>query len=128
MSPKSTWSAQSKMLGEFIRTQRRLARMSLRELAARTAVSNPYLSQVERGLHEPSLRILKAIATALDMSTDAFLAQAGLLSVERDQGDPSATPPTAAAIRTDPTLTEAQKSALLAVYRSYQDVNRANVM
>src|SRR5262245_36506952 len=71
-------------LGEFIRAQRQLAQLSLRELAARTNVSNPYLSQIERGLHEPSVRVLKAIANALNVSAETLLQQAGLL--EDDDG------------------------------------------
>ncbi len=98
-------------LGDFIRTQRSLARLSLRELAGLTDLSNAYLSQVERGLHEPSVRVLKAIAEALDLSSATLLAQAGLL---RD-GEAR----TEATIRADPTLSEDQKEALLAVYRSY---------
>jgi transcriptional regulator with XRE-family HTH domain len=124
MDGDTPWGLQSKVLGEFIRSQRRLAKLSLRELAARTAVSNPYLSQIERGLHEPSLRVLKAIADALELSTDALLAQAGLLAEDPQDSAAEATLTTEAAIRTDPTLTEGQKTALLAVYRSYQDANR----
>jgi len=117
------WAAQRKLLGDFIRTQRQLANLSLRDMAARTAVSNPYLSQIERGLHEPSVRVLKAIATALNLSSETLLAEAGLL--EDDPGDPvdRDAVDTAAAIRADPDLTESQKTALLAVYRSYRDAN-----
>jgi transcriptional regulator with XRE-family HTH domain len=123
MEPDSPWTLQSKVLGEFIRSQRQLAKLSLRDLAARTAVSNPYLSQLERGLHEPSLRVLKVIAEALDVSTDALLAQAGLLSEEPSGPNGTGAPSTMAAIRTDPTLTEAQKTAMLAIYVSYQEAN-----
>src|SRR5258706_1825303 len=70
---------QLEALGEFIKHQRTMAKLSLRDLAARTNVSNPYLSQIERGLHEPSVRVLKAIATALNMSAESLLTQAGLL-------------------------------------------------
>ena len=117
------WSTQRKLLGDFIRTQRQLANLSLRELAARTAVSNPYLSQIERGLHEPSVRVLKAIANALNVSGETLLAEAGLLDgyAEGDRGSDGVD--TAAAIRADPWLTDAQKTALLAVYRSYRDSN-----
>jgi transcriptional regulator with XRE-family HTH domain len=123
MADSNPWVSQRNILGEFIRSQRRLAKLSLRELAARTAVSNPYLSQIERGLHEPSLRVLKAIADALELSTDALLAQAGLMPEEPGDPDAGDAPSTEAAIKTDPTLTEGQKTALLAVYRSYQDAN-----
>ncbi len=91
--------------------------MSLRDLAEKTNVSNPYLSQLERGLHEPSVRVLKSIAQALNVSAETLLAQAGLLSGDLD--DPSTTADTEAAIKADGRLTEAQKKALLAVYRSY---------
>ncbi len=68
------WRAHVEALGEFIRTQRQLAKLSLRDVAQRARVSNPYLSQVERGLHEPSVRVLAAIAAALDISTETLLA------------------------------------------------------
>jgi transcriptional regulator with XRE-family HTH domain len=105
-------------LGSFIRSQRRLANLSLRELAERTEVSNPYLSQIERGLHEPSVRVLKAIALALDVSAETLLFHAGLLdgAIGIGDGDAGAT---VAAIRAESRLTESQKRALLAVYRSY---------
>ncbi len=96
--------------------------MSLRQLADLTDVSNPYLSQIERGLHEPSVRVLKSIARALNVSAETLLAQAGLLSDEEAGGAPSAPPTrvdTEAAIRSDAALTDPQKTALLAVYRSY---------
>ena len=123
MDKTNPWVSQSEVLGEFIRSQRRLANLSLRQLATRTAISNPYLSQIERGLHEPSLRVLKAIAEALDLSADAFLAHAGLVAEEPRADNPSQNPSTVAAIRTDPTLNETQKTALLAVYQSYQEAN-----
>ena len=116
--------AQFGALGEFIRTQRHLANLSLRELAARTEISNPYLSQIERGLHEPSVRVLKSLANALNVSAETLLAQAGLLEGE----EKSAAAPqvsTEAVIRADPALSEDQKKALLGVYRSYVSANRA---
>jgi transcriptional regulator with XRE-family HTH domain len=108
------WQNQLEALGAFIRTQRKLANLSLRELASLTDLSNAYLSQVERGMHEPSVRVLRSIAQALDLSAKTVLAQAGL-------GDDSAAarPTTEEAIRADPFLSDAQKQALLAVYRSY---------
>ncbi len=106
-------------LGEFIRTQRSLARLSLRELAGLTDISNAYLSQVERGLHEPSVRVLKAIAEALDLSSATLLAQAGLLRDGEARPEGASVERTEATIRADPTLSEDQKEALLAVYRSY---------
>jgi transcriptional regulator with XRE-family HTH domain len=115
-SARDVGKAQLERLGRIIRDQRTAAEMSLRELAARTNVSNPYLSQLERGLHAPSVRVLKAIATALNMSAEALMVQAGLLDPDAD-----ARPPTAVvdAIRTDPRLTDDQKAALISVYRSY---------
>ncbi|HEY4991526.1 MAG TPA: helix-turn-helix transcriptional regulator, partial [Nakamurella sp.] len=66
-------------LGSFIRAQRQMANLSLRQLSALTEVSNPYLSQLERGLHEPSLRVLKSIADALNVSAETLFEQAGLI-------------------------------------------------
>lgn len=103
------------LLGTFIRAQRQMANLSLRELAAMTAVSNPYLSQIERGLSEPSARVLKSIAEALNLSAEALFAQAGLMPEPTPRDDDA----TQTAIRTDPRLSEPQKRALLAVYRSY---------
>jgi transcriptional regulator with XRE-family HTH domain len=117
------WKAHVENLGEFIRSQRRMANLSLRELADRTHVSNPYLSQIERGLHEPSVRVLKAIADALNLSAETLLAQAGLLE-DADDHDDAESGSTEAAIRRDPDLTDEQKTALLAVYRSYVAANR----
>jgi transcriptional regulator with XRE-family HTH domain len=107
-------------LGTFIRNQRKLADLSLRDLAERTNVSNPYLSQIERGLHEPSVRVLRSIARALNVSAETLLAQAGVL--EGDETGPSDRPPatTEDAIRADPNLSHSQKEALLSVYRSYR--------
>lgn len=103
-------------LGAFIRSQRQLANLSLRELASRTNISNPYLSQLERGLHQPSVRVLKALATALNLSAETLLTQAGLLT-ERDGEEPAVS--VEHAIRSDPRLGDGQKQALLSVYRSY---------
>ena len=113
------WKSQMEALGSFIRTQRKLADLSLRELAEMTEVSNPYLSQLERGLHQPSVRVLKAIADALNVSAETLLIQAGLLD-----GDPVAAEAEAAgssvesAIRTDPILSGDQKEALINGYRA----------
>jgi transcriptional regulator with XRE-family HTH domain len=117
MSEESAGS--NNLLGSFIRAQRQMANLSLRELSAMTEVSNPYLSQIERGLSEPSARVLKAIAQALDLSAEALFAQAGLMpeSTRLDHNS------TETALRTDPRLTESQKRALLAVYRSYLAAN-----
>jgi transcriptional regulator with XRE-family HTH domain len=107
-------------LGELIRTQRQQAQLTLRELAARTNVSNPYLSQIERGLHEPSVRVLKAIANALELSAEALLVQAGL--IEDDAELPTRAVPTVVeAVRADPRLNDDQRRALLSVYQSFVD-------
>jgi len=124
---RDPWRDQLEGLGSFIRSQRRLANLSLRQLADLTDVSNPYLSQIERGLHEPSVRVLKSIARALNVSAETLLAQAGLLEGEEAGGasaDGSGRPDTEAVIRSDTNLTEPQKTALLAVYRSYRAENR----
>lgn len=108
-----------RILGGFIRTQRQMANLSLRQLSALTAVSNPYLSQVERGLHEPSVRVLKSIAAALNVSAETLFEQAGLISGAEQPVDDA----TERAIRIDQRLTEAQRRALLSVYRSYVETN-----
>ena len=77
------WDTQREALGAFIRTQRKLANLSLRQLAEMTSLSNPYLSQVERGLHQPSVRVLKLISDALNVSAETLLAQAGLVDGDR---------------------------------------------
>jgi transcriptional regulator with XRE-family HTH domain len=104
--------------------------LSLRQLSELTDVSNPYLSQIERGLHEPSVRVLKSIARALNVSAETLLAQAGLLKDEEAGGASGGEDghggrvDTEAVIRSDPDLTDAQKNALLGVYRSYRAENR----
>jgi transcriptional regulator with XRE-family HTH domain len=104
-----------RMLGRFIRAQRQMANLSLRQLSALAKVSNPYLSQVERGLHDPSVRVLKSIGDALDLSAETLLEQAGLISHAERLDDEA----TERAIRADRRLTEAQRHAMLGVYRSY---------
>ncbi len=116
------WDTQREALGAFIRTQRKLANLSLRQLAEMTSLSNPYLSQVERGLHQPSVRVLKLISDALNVSAETLLAQAGLLDGDRAAaGRGAASAPGAdaeAAILADQRLTDEQKNALITVYRS----------
>ena len=117
---EDAWKTQIAGLGAFIRTQRNLAQLSLREMAALTDLSDAYLSQVERGIHEPSVRVLRAIAKGLNLSTAALLAEAGLVdtaAAPATQG--GAVPSTESAIRSDPTLSDSQKEALLGVYRSF---------
>jgi transcriptional regulator with XRE-family HTH domain len=106
-------------LGAMLRAQRQGADLSLRELSARTNVSNAYLSQLERGLHEPSLRVLRAIAAALGTRLDSLLASAGVLDAPQDDAHGTRVPETEAAILRDPALTEPQRTALLSVYRSF---------
>jgi transcriptional regulator with XRE-family HTH domain len=119
-----TWNAQMEALGAFIRSKRKLANLSLRQLAERTTLSNPYLSQIERGLHQPSVRVLKLISGALNVSAETLLAQAGLLdaAVSGDGGlaaeraEPAVS--VELAISADARLADEQKAALLAVYHS----------
>jgi len=101
-------------LGEFIRSQREVASMSVRKLAELAGVSNPYLSQIERGLRRPSAEILQQLASALKISVETLYVRAGLLSE-----DDTSTPSVREAIGRDPLLTAAQKQALLNVYDSY---------
>ena len=106
------------LLGELIRAQRQMANLSLRQLSVMAKVSNPYLSQVERGMHAPSVRVLRAIAEALDVSAETLLVQAGLISTMSGAADDGIT---TAAIVADVRLTPPQRRALLEVYRSYVD-------
>jgi transcriptional regulator with XRE-family HTH domain len=118
-----TWNAQMECLGAFIRNRRKLARLSLRQLAEMTSLSNPYLSQIERGRHLPSVRVLKLLSGALNVSAETLLAQAGLLdfapcgdgAAAADEPPPSSVE---SAISTDERLADEQKAALIAVYRS----------
>jgi transcriptional regulator with XRE-family HTH domain len=119
------WNAQMEALGAFIRRQRKLANLSLRQLAERTTLSNPYLSQIERGLHQPSVRVLKLLSGALNVSAETLLAQAGLLDAAADDVARSAGVDAAphvssveAAINGDERLAAEQKAALIAVYHS----------
>jgi transcriptional regulator with XRE-family HTH domain len=100
-------------VGEFIRTQRSAAQVSLRELARTAGVSNPYLSQVERGLRKPSAEILSQIARGLKISAETLYEQAGIL--DRRSG----TAGTVAAIRADEALSERHKAVLLELYETY---------
>jgi transcriptional regulator with XRE-family HTH domain len=108
-------------LGALIRAQRVTAGLTLRELSERTKVSNAYLSQIERGLHEPSISVLDAIGAALGVSLETLLARAGLLAPEgaSDGGRGALVADTEAAILADPELSEPQRIALLSIYRSY---------
>jgi transcriptional regulator with XRE-family HTH domain len=101
-------------LGEFIKSQREVASMSVRRLADLAGVSNPYLSQIERGLRRPSAEVLQALAKALQISAESLYVRAGLLTDED-----AAAPSVREAIGRDPLLTAEQKQVLLGVYDSY---------
>jgi transcriptional regulator with XRE-family HTH domain len=106
-------------VGEFIRAQREMANLSLRQLADIAKISNPYLSQIERGLHKPSADVLKNLASALKISAETMYTQAGLL--DQVAGDPGAHPGPGVedAIRLDPRLTADQKETLARIYRGF---------
>jgi transcriptional regulator with XRE-family HTH domain len=123
MSVVSDASAKTPLeaLGALLRAQRLAAELSLRELSERTNVSNAYLSELERGLHEPSLRVLRSIASALGTPLGSMLASAGALGDGEKEGDgpQSGVGETESAILRDPALSEPQRMALLSVYRSF---------
>ena len=106
-------------VGEYIREQRAAAQLSLRQLAQAAEVSNPYLSQVERGLRKPSAEILSQIAKALEISAESLYIRAGIL--EPRLGDASVTQ----ALATDETLTERQRQSMLEIYAAFQAENAA---
>ncbi len=108
---------QLEALGELIRKQRQQAELTLRDLAERANVSNPYLSQIERGLHEPSVRVLKAIAGALNLSAEQLLVQAGVL--EGNEHDAPRPATVEEAVRADARLSNDQRAALMSVYNSF---------
>jgi transcriptional regulator with XRE-family HTH domain len=105
----------SQRLGEIIRRQRELGELSMRQFAELVGISNPYLSQIERGLREPSERVVDAIAQALQVSADTLYEQAGM-SPDADDDQASAV---VDAIRADPRLTGRQRQALLEVYHAF---------
>ena len=107
-------------LGEAIRRQRELSKVSMRQFAQMAGISNPYLSQIERGLREPSERVLDAIARSLEVSTDALYEQAGIVREPVDDETLSARE----AIEADDRLTGRQRRALLEIYDSFLTVNR----
>ncbi len=123
------WGRRLDALGAAIRQHRQLARMSLRQLSELAHVSNPYLSQIERGLHEPSVRVVRSIAKALNLSAEDLLEQAGMLDDQSDAADAAETTravDTVAVLRADPYLTDEQREALIAVYRSYRAARSAD--
>ncbi|QHC26073.1 helix-turn-helix domain-containing protein [Streptomyces sp. GS7] len=106
-------------LGEFLREQRRTAQLSLRQLADAAGVSNPYLSQIERGLRKPSAEILQQLAKALRISAETLYVQAGILDERRGLDGVEVQ----TAILTDPSLNERQKQVLLQIYESFRKEN-----
>ena len=113
-NPLKEISDRARGVGEFIRDQRNTARLSLRNVAKTAGISNPYLSQIERGLRKPSAEILSQIAKALRISAETLYVQAGILEERRSE------PEVAEAIGRDPSLTPDQREALLSYYRSLQ--------
>ncbi|MGW0736691.1 helix-turn-helix domain-containing protein [Streptomyces sp. NPDC002851] len=109
-------------LGAYLREQRRNAQLSLRQLAEAAGVSNPYLSQIERGLRKPSADILQQLAKALRISAETLYVQAGILD-ERDRDEVE----TRAAILADPTINEKQKQVLLQIYESFRKENGLDI-
>ncbi|WP_306321469.1 MULTISPECIES: helix-turn-helix domain-containing protein [unclassified Streptomyces] len=106
-------------LGEYLREQRRNAQLSLRQLADAAGVSNPYLSQIERGLRKPSAEVLQQVAKALRISAETLYVHAGILDAERERGEVE----TRAVILADPSLNERQKQVLLQIYDSFRHEN-----
>jgi transcriptional regulator with XRE-family HTH domain len=106
-------------LGEYLREQRRNAQLSLRQLADAAGVSNPYLSQIERGLRKPSAEVLQQVAKALRISAETLYVRAGILDDERGRDEAE----TRAVILADPTLNERQKQVLLQIYESFRKEN-----
>jgi transcriptional regulator with XRE-family HTH domain len=115
-APFDPWKSQVEAFGRYLKAQRSVSDLSLRELARLTNLSNTYLSQLERGLHEPSLRVMRSLADALGIPLETLLEQTGWRASGASESTASMTE---AAIRADPLLSEAQKEALLAVYGSY---------
>ncbi|MBT2391239.1 helix-turn-helix transcriptional regulator [Streptomyces sp. ISL-1] len=109
-------------LGEYLREQRRTAQLSLRQLADAAGVSNPYLSQIERGLRKPSAEVLQQVAKALRISAETLYVRAGILDErERDELE------TRAVILADPSINERQKQVLLQIYESFRKENGIDV-
>ncbi|MFB7517605.1 helix-turn-helix domain-containing protein [Streptomyces sp. NPDC056144] len=108
-------------LGEYLREQRRTAQLSLRQLAEAAGVSNPYLSQIERGLRKPSADVLQQVAKALRISAETLYVRAGILD-ERELDELE----TRAVIVADPSINERQKQVLLQIYDSFRKENAAD--
>lgn len=105
-------------LGEYLREQRQAARLSLRQLSELAGVSNPYLSQIERGLKRPSAEILQQLAKGLEVSAESLYVRAGILDAETPTPAPDR-PDVRRAIAEDPALTARQRRTLLDIYESY---------
>jgi transcriptional regulator with XRE-family HTH domain len=121
-NPFDPWKVQIEAFGRYLKAQRQFSDLSLRELGRMTNLSNAYLSQLERGLHEPSLRVMRALADALGIPLEQLLMHTGLSA----DGATTERRATEGAILADPALSDAQKDALLAVYRSYAADGEAN--
>jgi transcriptional regulator with XRE-family HTH domain len=113
--PPESLEARLRDLGEFIREERRRDRLSLRKLSELAGISNPYLSQIERGLRKPSAEILQAIARGLHISAETLYVRAGILD-----DHPADEPDLVGEIARDSSITERQKQALVEIYRSFQ--------
>jgi transcriptional regulator with XRE-family HTH domain len=124
VSPESLWKDNLQRLGEFIKAQRQFNQLSQRELARLSDLSDTYMSQLERGLHEPSIRVLRALASSLGIQPSQLINYAAGLPVDGDGGPANVR--TEDAIRSDPRFTDAQKQALLSVVHSYVEANETD--
>ena len=115
--PKEQAKRSGAAIGEFIREQRQQAQVSMRQLARLAGVSNPYLSQIERGLRHPSAEILQQIARALEISSETLYVRAGILD------EPDGTVDVVAEVRRDPALNEEQKKTIVRIYESFRREN-----
>jgi transcriptional regulator with XRE-family HTH domain len=106
-------------LGHYLREQRENAQLSLRQLADMAGISNPYLSQIERGLKRPSAEILQQIAKGLQVSAESLYVRAGILDERDDTVAPAAAPDVLTAIAADPGLTDRQRGVLVEIYQSF---------
>ena len=109
--------ARMRELGEFIREQRRVGHLSLRKLSEMAGISNPYLSQIERGLRKPSAEILQQLARALEISSETLYVRAGILDARDGNSD------LISEIRRDPFINEDQKKTLIRIYESFRHEN-----
>ena len=113
------WQQHLRSLGGYIRAQRQFNQLSQRQLASLADLSDTYMSQLERGLHEPSIRVLRALAHGLGIDPDELIRRAARL----DSDDTAPAPSTEAAIQADPRLTDAQKQALIGVIHGFLDAD-----